>query len=70
MGNPRENPPLPLGVTMTRKHFREFAEEIKQVKDIKVRRETATIVAKVCRYYNILFDTKKFYKACDVPEIS
>ncbi len=55
---------------MIRKHFKAFAKEVAQVKDKKTRMEMAIVIARVCYDDNHLFDIHRFYKACDVPELS
>lgn len=53
---------------MSRKHFIALAEEIKDIRDTKTRKEAAVAVAHACKRMNNAFDWGRFMSACNVEE--
>lgn len=51
---------------MSRKHFKLFADAVKEIDDMVTREAVAYLIANVCKQANSNFDYDKFYIACGI----
>lgn len=51
---------------MSRKHFKLFADAIKEIDDMVTRESVAYLIANVCKQANSNFDYDRFYIACGI----
>ena len=51
---------------MTKKHFEAFAEAIRTITNCQERQRVAEMIAGVCQQSNGRFDTRRFFRACNV----
>lgn len=54
------------GQNMTRKHFKLFADAVKEIDDMVTREAVAYLIANVCKQANSNFNYDKFYIACGI----
>ena len=54
------------GNNMTRKHFKLFADAVKEIDDMVTREAVAYLIANVCKQANSNFNYDKFYIACGI----